>query len=203
VHKGKNAFGLSLTYLTVGSIKGYDEHANPIGNFTSNDLAFSASYAREVREHILLGATAKWIREKIEKEEATSFAADCGALFAKEPFSFGFVLQNITLKKIRFVEEAYGVCRTIRCGAAYKRGKVLLCVEWVSPEDKSPYFSAGAQIGFGPLSLRAGYRGGPQDVGRKLCAGFGLSSKRWSLDYAYAPFGVLGNAHRVSLNISL
>jgi hypothetical protein len=107
------------------------------------------------------------------------------------------------LKKIKFVEKAYRVCRTMRCGAAYKAGKVLLCVEWVSPEDKSSYFNAGAQIGFGPLSLRAGYRGGPQDVGKKLCAGFGTSFRRWTLDYAYAPYGGLGNVHRVSFNISL
>jgi hypothetical protein len=51
------------------------------------------------------------------------------------------------------------------------------------------------------LDLRAGYFYTKEDYAANgLTLGFGLNFKyKWFLDYAFVPFGDLGNTHRVSL----
>jgi len=50
------------------------------------------------------------------------------------------------------------------------------------------------------LALRAGYRTG-QDIGSGMSAEVGLRIGKIDLDYAYVPYGDLGNTHRISLEI--
>jgi len=48
--------------------------------------------------------------------------------------------------------------------------------------------------------LRAGYRTG-QDIGSGISYGAGFKIGKISLDYAYVPYGDLGNIQRISLGI--
>ena len=47
------------------------------------------------------------------------------------------------------------------------------------------------------VALRLGYNG-RNDAGTGLTLGGGLMVRRFALDYAFVPFGDLGNAHRFS-----
>jgi len=55
-------------------------------------------------------------------------------------------------------------------------------------------------VGARAVALRAGYRTG-RDVGLGWTAGLGFKTGTFGLDYAYAPYGDLGNTHRISLGI--
>jgi len=50
------------------------------------------------------------------------------------------------------------------------------------------------------LALRGGHRTG-QDIGSRMSAELSLRIGKIDLDYAYAPYGDLGNIHRISLGI--
>jgi outer membrane protein OmpA-like peptidoglycan-associated protein len=56
------------------------------------------------------------------------------------------------------------------------------------------------------LAVRLGYRTGPGDLGTLgpasgLCAGLGVRAGSFDLDYAFTPYGKLGMAHRIGLQV--
>ncbi|GAG58644.1 unnamed protein product, partial [marine sediment metagenome] len=51
------------------------------------------------------------------------------------------------------------------------------------------------------MALRVGYRTGPADEGSGLTVGAGFRAGRILLDYAFVPYGDLGNTHRISLGM--
>jgi len=57
------------------------------------------------------------------------------------------------------------------------------------------------------VTLRTGYRTGPQSLpalgwSSGLSIGLGLRKQRWSVDYAFLPYGVLGITHSVAVNMT-
>ena len=73
------------------------------------------------------------------------------------------------------------------------------------PNDQGAYPAVGTEYGLGLMSLRAGYSGRLSGGGLGGLAGFsaglGISLKSLDLDYALAPYGDLGNAHRLSITL--
>lgn len=91
--------------------------------------------------------------------------------------------------------------KSLRGGIALKLGNIALSADAVSPNDNDTYFCAGAEFHLGDLVvLRGGYTSG-QDTGEGYTAGVGFNTSRLSVDYAYVPYGDLGDTHRVSLSM--
>lgn len=219
----RRPWGLSITNLRVGGIEGRTLETDPASNFGASDLALGASYGRRVGP-VGLGATLKYIHESIGGSSADAYAADLGALhrFEAWPVSVGVDLANVGTK-IRFIDQAAPLPLVLRAGAAYGRTKDFphaLSLQIDFPRDSDPVLRLGAEYqGFGPFALRAGYRtfsAGQRDavLGKTLGSaasgfsefyglflGMGLQTKLGNLDYAIVPYGELGLAHRLSLNL--
>lgn len=208
---GSNVFGLSLMTSTVGGIErrviASDE---PLGEINAHNLLFGLSYARNVRSDLSIGATVKFLYEKIYVESSSGFAVDLGGLYQTpvSGLSLGLSLQNFGyLTELK--QETTKLPQTIRLGAGYLlpfnllQGQMTAATDFVKIIDNTSHLNLGFEYNFKNFfALRCGYQTGHDDKG--IHAGFGVSFKRYQLDYAYVPFSSdLGNSHRISFGLSL
>ncbi|MCB4790949.1 MAG: PorV/PorQ family protein [Elusimicrobia bacterium] len=180
------------------------------GTFGAYDAAVHVSYAKELKDNLSGGASFKIIQQNIDNFSAYGLAADFGTLykFPEQPLSLAFVLENIGTK-IKFLNEGYYPPFTVRAGSAYRWNKSLVStLDLAKPIDNFVFVSAGAEytpVDF--LAIRTGYKyrwyGEELDDLSGLSAGLGInfmiSSVNFRFDYAFTPYGVLGNSQRFSL----
>lgn len=199
--------GASANYLSFGELQGRDRDGNETTIFRPYDLALIVSYANAVTSNLAFGANAKFLREQIADESGTGIAFDFGGLytFPELPLALGFNAQHVG-PRVRFVEEAFGLPFTFRFGAAYQpwSDAFMLTADVVRPSDNDIATGVGAAYTIADiLQLRTGYKYklGGNDLGGTsgLTGGFGLTLRRFQIDYALVPFGVLGLTHRFSL----
>lgn len=77
-----------------------------------------------------------------------------------------------------------------------------MAADVAKPQDNDVYWCLGAEWWMqDTIALRAGYKTN-QDIGPGWSAGLGFKFQRICLDYAYAPYGDLGNTHRISLGMN-
>ncbi|MBN1155966.1 PorV/PorQ family protein [candidate division KSB1 bacterium] len=76
-------FGLSVSYLTSGDMEETTvEQQEGTGRiFSTNDLMVGLSYARQLSDKFSLGANIKYIREKLDTQDASAWAIDIGTLY--------------------------------------------------------------------------------------------------------------------------
>ena len=217
----KRPFGASLTYLSLGNIEQRTtETASPDSTGGASDMALGVSYARKFAG-VGFGVTGKYIREAILNYSASAFALDVGALhhFDDRPITLGFDLSNVGTD-IRFIDQSYPLPTTMSFGAAYGLTKDFphaLVVQVDLPRNASPDIRLGVEYrGFGPITLRAGYRTFSGDqrtaaLGTTLGStasgitdfygmslGAGLRTPFGDLDFAMVPYGELGTAYQMS-----
>jgi hypothetical protein len=80
---GANAFGVNLAILDYGEENVTTVEA-PEGNglrWSAQDLAAAITYARNLTDRFSIGASAKYIQQKIYNESANGFALDIGLLY--------------------------------------------------------------------------------------------------------------------------
>jgi hypothetical protein len=71
-----------ITYINYGSFDGFDENANPTGNFTGNEAALSVGYQQQLgRSDFYLGANAKFISSRLENFSSFGVATDIGLTY--------------------------------------------------------------------------------------------------------------------------
>ncbi len=215
-------FGLGLNYFytpkDMERRSGLNESdpLSPIspveGKFGAYDTAFSLGYGWKPGRTSSLGASLKVIRQYIDTYSAGSFALDLGLLkdleLFGEKFTAGFSAQNIG-PGIRFVRR-YDLPLVFKAGLSLRLpdSGALVALDAAKPIDNYPSLAAGLELPLmRTLSLRSGYRyrhtGNELGAWSGFSAGAGVSFGRLSFDYAFAPFGELGNTHRFSLNARL
>jgi hypothetical protein len=217
----RGGWGLGLNYFYTGSDLerrsglNEDDPANPIsppeGEFGAYDLALSAGYARRYPGAYALGAAVKVIRQSIDGERGLSAALDLGALreFAWRggEYTAGLSVSNLG-PGIKFVDKRYDLPLVFRAGLSRRldeRG-ALLSLDAVKPSDNYLSFIAGVEYPLtGRLALRSGYRyrlhGNELGAWSGFSAGAGVAFDKLTFDYAFSPFGTLGNSHRFSINL--
>jgi hypothetical protein len=205
------ALSAGAIYLDYGDIPGYDVEAVSTGDFSANDFCGLLGASIKLSNDASIGGSLKFLNEKIDTETANGLGADFGAMYRYPSMhmQFGLVLQHLGIVDLKFVEEETPLPTSLRFGAAYS----LLNTEWnlltfVAEANSSfgnkVYFDGGAEYCYHELlSLRAGYRTGPSDEGSGLCAGAGFFWNQYGLNYAFEPFGELGNTHRFTFMVAL
>ncbi|MBD3271531.1 MAG: PorV/PorQ family protein [Elusimicrobia bacterium] len=204
-----------VTYLTLDDIErrtGDTETAD--GTFGADDVCTSISYAqREPFKNILpdvdLGVTLKFISQKLDDEIAQTGALDCGALY-HTPISnldIGMSISNIGPGQ-KFISERDPLPLLMRLGGAYRLlNDTLLIASDLDHYliDQKLYAGLGCEYWLlNMIGLRAGYRHGyhTDSLGSivGLTGGVSLRAFNIQLDYAFVPFGELGDTHRFSLS---
>jgi hypothetical protein len=199
--------GAGLTMLRSGSMQGYDSAGGETASFSSNEGAASFAYAQGLGGGFHAGAAAKGIWQRVAGEQATAWALDAGLVKTWEEFRLGIAVQNLGTK-LKLYSEAFSLPTAFRAGGAWR----VKDRAWVSLEAaQSREGGLAAALGVeGELRLteteailpRFGYRSGRSEgAGIGVTAGLGLRVRVFQVDYAFSPYGDLGNTHRLSFGL--
>ncbi len=212
------AWGISVQYMNSGSIPKTDISGAEIGSFNPRDIAVSLGFAcdisgfrKEPEERFVLGATGKIVHTRIVSND-TSIAADIGLLFPylfENRFQMALVAQNI-MGSLKLDQESCPMPFILRLGTRISPNRLWdITADLVAPIDNYPYLAVGTELRVGLFkSLNTSLRAGANtravsDIEglRNITLGAGLGGRMLSVDYAFVPFGILGNAHRISLGL--
>ncbi|MBI3292961.1 MAG: PorV/PorQ family protein [Elusimicrobia bacterium] len=207
----RGTFAGSLSYVTVGDIQGYDPAGGATGKLSASDLVVAASwgYPWTVRLPGLdTGVTLKLLNKRLDQQSATGIMADLGFRYQlprptwMTRLHVGGVAQHLG-PGLKFIRETSPTPRTFKLGLAgsFLHDSLLVAWDLALPRDNSLLTAFGAEYRFRDLlALRMGYKT-RDDLDRGLSYGIGLGNSQLHLDYAFVPFGILGQTHRVSLGV--
>lgn len=211
------AFGAGFQYFSAGKITQTDATGTDEGSFSPYDLAVSVGYAYEIKDYEFMpdfngfafGLSGKFIQSRILATAQTA-AFDMGLL---TPAYWGgrlkFALTGSNLGgKLKFEQTDSPLPSALRLGSALRLTPAwLLSADAVFPRGDSAYAAVGTEYALassGPWRFagRAGFdsqtlTGVTGLTGVSL--GFGVGHGGTGVDYAFVPFGGLGQAHRLSL----
>lgn len=205
--------GLGLLYLNAGQIGEIDNTGTVTGEtFTPQDFAFIVGWGLPLSRQLELGLSGKLLSSRI-KGSASTGAFDLGARWRwrilDRPHTISVGAHHIG-GGLRFHSEQDPLPLTLAIGNSLRPARNwLVSFDLVAPRDNAPYPALGTEYRFQldpetSASLRLGYEGRASADDLEgftgLAAGGGLSLSRFAVDYAWTPFGSLGDAHRFSLS---
>ncbi|MCL2389260.1 MAG: PorV/PorQ family protein [Elusimicrobia bacterium] len=220
----RSAVGLSVQYFSFGRLNHISDAGVPLGTFSPRDYAVSLGFATEVGTRLGcfgVGISARYIHSQIFTT-ASAFAFDIGIaspiietgflyerLFIEDYLVLGAVIRNIG-GTIRYNVEDEPLPLMATIGAGYHVDNMLFSFDIGLFDRKDIYFAFGAEYSLDindvlGMALRIGYNSlaspGFSDIDglTGFSCGIGFRHGNISFDYAFVPFGGLGNTHRISL----
>ena len=203
----KGTFAAGVNYLTVGKIEkraGDTEDAD--STFSNQNFAVIGSYGRSgLAEGLSVGGSLKFIRTTLDTFHGNAVAVDFGGLYKTkiENLTFGGSMQNLGTNV-----GSDPLPLMFKGGAAYRvlSQKLVLAsdIDWLA-QDKRLYWDLGTEFWANKnLAARAGYQfgRGADQLGSRLVGfafGLGVWLEQFRMDYAFVPFGNLGDTHRITL----
>jgi hypothetical protein len=197
--EGRGVVGADVVIMDAGMLKGYDNNGNKIADFKARDMAVSLCYANRIADNISAGTLVRFIQQKIRDKKASGIGVDIGVMYQTDVdgLSIGASVQNIG-QKIKFVDDADSLPACLRVGLAYARDVLIMCVDINKAVDSDVNVHIGIEYQYNQVAFRAGYGTG-SEASFSVGAGFGIGS--WSIDYAYVPYGDLGDTHRIGVGM--
>lgn len=207
--------GAHIIYLNYGSMEKTIETSSGAfggssGTFSSFDLGIAASVAYKFSEELQLGLNAKYAMQSIDTDTVTAVIADVGALY-KLDFLVENLLLGLSLSNVGTKVKDDNLPTTLRGGVSMKfsilQDKDLLAAvtAYYPFESGKIAENVGAEYWYDKMfGVRLGYKIG-YDAG-SFTAGVGFKYVLpdmfgYQIDYSYAPFGNLGDTHRISATI--
>ncbi|MBI3299312.1 MAG: PorV/PorQ family protein [Elusimicrobia bacterium] len=184
----------------------------PIGTFEAGDYAYTLSYAYRAMPNLSLGVSGKLIHETIDSYSASAYAADLAALytiddvFRGRPLWLSGVIKNLGTD-ISFAGVTDPLPRGLVVGAGTRLSKrTKLAVDVTKYRDTNAFIGAGVEY-LHPFTqnVSGALRGGINthridNEGMNLMSfGAGINFYRAGFDFAWVPYGDLGNTFRFSL----
>ncbi len=205
--------GCGLLFFSSGEMDEFNSKGDLTGSFSSYDAAFQTSFAKDF-EKIKFGASLKFLRSKIYTESAQSIAMDIGIILPDDrPFSNTKTDLALSIRNIGFPmklgEERHPLPLEIAGGFLWHYSPNLdILFEGKLPVDHNPYILFAGEYGVfslvsSELFLRAGYNFKNQsELGFMggFSSGFGIRIKALTLDYAFVPYGDLGDTHKITFS---
>ena len=207
---GGSAFGIGVQYLSYGEIPLTDETGLQTNTFSPTDMSITGAYSLALG-NTHLGQSFKYISLKIVNS-TYSFAGDFGLLqtipMGSQKLEVAAVLQNVG-PTVKFITDEYPLPQNVKFGLAYyPSNDLIIAADLNFPSDNVMYYGAGLEYGVklaadSSIALRAGYNSRNISTGTLsgFTAGAGLKFKDYEVNYAFVPFGDLGNTHRISLDM--
>lgn len=207
----RDVIGAGIGFLNVGDIERSNKYGYTEGYYGANDLVLVGSYARQLKPRLALGASLKLIRERIESESASAYAADFGAAYEASPrLQLGASLKNLGTS-LGYETAPVPLPMSLRAGAALQfRKNIILSSDVHLPFDDSLGLHFGAEYLYpSPVKgVKLAFRGGFKTSAMSylgamaaLSLGFGAEAGAVGFNYALSPYGDLGMAHRLDLKI--
>jgi hypothetical protein len=205
------SFGWTVTNLHTDDIQRRTEDTDTsLGSFGSSDNAYWLSYGKSITSRLSLGANLKYIHQTLDSIDSNAYAADGGILYNTDwhELRLGASIQNLG-SKVKFVNESDPLPRTYRLGASAPllSHRLLVASDLIIPRDHQVGLALGGEYRHS-LSrdivavARGGYRTDSDVDGLSgVSAGGGIEVGRATFDFAWVPFGDLGNSYRFGLHI--
>lgn len=214
-----HVIGIYASYLNYGEMIEADENGNSLGTFGGGDMLIGLTYARNMSSRLQLGATAKFIYEKIQNYTATGLAFDLGVRLTSDRgrLAGGLMIQNLgTQFSSLGQDDSYSLPLTVRLGVSAKpRGMdIILASDLIKPRDNDLQLALGADyFHFDPFMIRVGWNSNGSEYKTSInddswagvSLGFGFKIKelgplgKAQLSYSYTPAADLGSSHRITL----
>lgn len=194
--------------LISPSLDRYDDTGARTGSFSAMDGEAGAGLSWEFRKDLFGGFFAKTVFQQADNRKASAYAVDLGVVRVYEDgLRLGAAAQNLGTK-MKLYSGSFDLPRTYRAGAAYRVENIAWLTAEIVKAGQSPFaIAAGAEGGYsvGPKEeafARLGFRTGrSRNSGSGLAAGAGLRSEDLRIDYAFSPFGELGDTHRITVTL--
>ncbi|OGR75384.1 MAG: hypothetical protein A2X32_12750 [Elusimicrobia bacterium GWC2_64_44] len=177
------------------------------GYFNALEGAFSVGLSGKLREDFYGGAALKALTQQAAGGKALGWAGDAGFVAVSGPWRVGASASNVG-GQLKLGSKSFSAPAIIRGGASFRFLENYLVAADVVKAGRSETAGAlGAEASFltGPKEyflLRAGYKTGrSRFAGPGVTAGVGVASRDVRVDYAFAPYGDLGAAHRVTVSL--
>ncbi len=198
--------GLSVQYFSYGNLDGFDKDSASTGSMNPADLAVAIGYGVNIKG-FGIGLSGKFIQSEVTSS-AETFALDFGLSFPNlfnDNLYWGVAAANIG-SGIKYDKVTEDLPATYRFGAGfYITDYLLAAADLGFVKNRDMYAALGAEYALHlgdamAAYFRAGYNTVSDTDGiTGLTAGFGFGYKTFLINYAFVPFGDLGNTHRLSL----
>jgi len=224
---GIGTFGISIAYMSSGDIERTTVE-NPdggIGTFSTEEMLAGITYARKLTDKFSFGATAKFVREKLDDQTSNAWATDLGVMYytgfhslrlGMSVRNFGPEIQlsgnyldydNGVLQDDPTDYLAYHFPMTFKLGLAMEvmdkeESRITLAADVVHPNDNIERINAGCEaFMWKMLALRGGYTFRHDTAGPAFGAGFYW--QKLNVNYSYTDYGLLDWVHRFDFTFNL
>ncbi|OGF47873.1 MAG: hypothetical protein A2452_12070 [Candidatus Firestonebacteria bacterium RIFOXYC2_FULL_39_67] len=198
-------FAASLNYVDNGTFEGRDSVGDLTADYTAGNLGLSLGWGKYLLPGISAGVAVKYNRESLAAFTYQAISMDIGFLWT--PVSnlyLGLTYANLGIKVSSALSDLESV---LRFGASYEviKNLIVAASSELKAGNRFDNLQVGAEGFIDPMvALRAGYVHNFTDFKLEGLTGFtaGLGvviSKSLNFDYAFVPYGELGNSHRLSL----
>lgn len=200
-------FAVSVNYVDNGTFEGRDSAGDLTDSYTAGNMGLSLGFGKFFLPGVSVGVVGKYNRETLASYVYQSIAMDLGVLWTPVANLYlGLTYTNLEIKTSSALSTT-GLDKVWRVGASYEVNKTILVA--VSSELKTDTgfdnVQAGAEYFIDPMvAVRAGYVHNITDYKLDglsgMTAGIGIViGQNMLFDYAFVPYGDLGNSHRISL----
>jgi tetratricopeptide (TPR) repeat protein len=196
--------GLGLDYSDWGTFETRDNFGAVTGSFQDMDLGLVAGWGRTVLPKLAMGLGMEGLQETLAGQGFASMAARAGLLWNPlAGLDLGGSLQmGISQARRNGVDPAF------QLGGAWTQplpgSRLLVSAGYTYAGAGASRLPIGLELAYRELIFaRLGYLANLYDNQWRgyqgLSSGVGFAWQGWSLDYAFQPFGDLGNSQRISL----
>ncbi|MBI5209466.1 MAG: PorV/PorQ family protein [Elusimicrobia bacterium] len=214
----RNAYGvmgLAITNLSVGGLerRSATETDTAADTFSSSDLAYAVSYGYAFPKlGLSAGATIKYVESTIDSVHAGAVASDVGFLWRGKKWSAGVGGRHMSGEDHKFARLSDPLPLTVYGGLGFRpHERVLVAFDVASSNDAPARLAWGGEYRhpFTP-KLSGSLRGGYSAYGAKSYSssgwtgasfGGGVGYGNFDIDFAWVPYGDLGNSLRYSLHV--
>lgn len=203
-------FGIGISYLNEGTIKKYEMDGSGtgvyIGDINPYAMVIKLNWSAQMIKDLLMGLNIGYMREDIDGYVIQKGLVDIGVTYTGvKDFSFALVKRNFG----RTID-GYGIFSDVILAAAYKLNMIKYG-ELNTEVDLRVFtferFGVGAGLEYiynKIIAIRAGYETDYTGVDglKGLRLGMGVRYEKFLLDFAFEPYGDLGQAYKVSFGVN-
>ncbi|MDI6786571.1 MAG: PorV/PorQ family protein [bacterium] len=202
-----NSFALALSIANIDTgemlvTTKEDIYGNKNSKFHPNFQMLNISYGRYlIKNRLTLGLNTKILRAHIKKNKKFNFSLDIGTIYIPYDFlNLSFLIKDLGIK---LNKESLPTEVVLGSGLKLLQNTFLVNLDLILPSDDKLTLATGVEYSFlDTLFARIGYR---SNIDKELqCShfslGIGLKVRGFILDYAFLPYGDLGDSHRVAIS---
>ncbi|MFH1095888.1 MAG: PorV/PorQ family protein [Candidatus Desantisbacteria bacterium] len=204
--------GISLNHLSSNNIpevldvKGEPSRTGRL--FGASDMSGMFAVSKQVSKSIFIGGGIKYLQEQLDNTTANAVALDLGYLYTPDnSFCLASSIQNIG-SQMQMDKDNFALPLMYATGVAWKTESSCFGIELNKARGRELRGCAGVELKINdPITVRCGYQfltdndhGSFKGIPDRVSLGFGVKIGRTIMDYAFAPYGVLEDTHRISIS---